>query len=88
MIFPVLLFDQKKRLSEIECPTIILPVAPPKETAPSYFEKNGILLSSMDEKDVEKVHKLIKTVLLHPVMNQFTIFMLTYRNSSLMQSWR
>lgn len=52
--------DQKKMLSEIECPTIILHVAPSKETAPSYYDHNGILLSAMDEKDAEEVHALIK----------------------------
>ena len=52
--------DQKKMLSEIECPTIILHVAPSKETAPSYYDYNGILLSAMDEKDAEEVHTLIK----------------------------
>ena len=59
--------------SEIECPTIILPVAPSKEIAPSYYDKYGILLSAMDEKDAEKVHELIKKILLNRVMNQATI---------------
>ena len=49
-------------LSEIECPTIILHVAPSKETAPSYYDEKGILLSAMDEKDAEEVHTLIKTL--------------------------
>lgn len=53
-------FDQKKTLGEIDCPTIILHVAPSKETAPSYYDKNGVLLSAMDEKDAEKVHTSIK----------------------------
>lgn len=52
--------DQKKMLSEIECPTIILHVAPSKETTPSYYDEKGILLSAMDEKDAEEVHTLIK----------------------------
>ena len=52
--------DQKKMLSEIECPTIILHVAPSKEIVPSYYDKDGILLSAMDEKDAEEVHTLIK----------------------------
>ena len=65
--------DQKKMFSEIECPTIILLVAPSKETAPSYYDKNRILLSVMDEKDAEKVHALIKKILLNRVMNQATI---------------
>ena len=52
--------DQKKMLSEIKCPTIILHVAPSKETAPSYYDEKGILLSAMDEKDAEEVHTLIK----------------------------
>lgn len=53
-------FDQTETLSAIECPTIILHVAPSKETAPSYYDENGILLSAMDEKDAEKVQALIK----------------------------
>jgi pimeloyl-ACP methyl ester carboxylesterase len=53
-------FNQTEALSEIECPTIILHVAPSKETAPSYYDENGILLSAMDEKDAEKVQALIK----------------------------
>ncbi|MGI6072823.1 MAG: alpha/beta fold hydrolase [Lachnospiraceae bacterium] len=47
-------------LSEIKCPTLILHVAPSKETAPGYYDKNGILLSAMDEKDAEEVKALIK----------------------------
>ncbi len=53
-------FDQRAALAEIECPTIILHVAPSKETAPSYYDENGILLSAMDEKDAEEVHSLIR----------------------------
>lgn len=53
-------FNQREALSEIECPTIILHVAPSKETAPSYYDENGILLSAMDEKDAEEVQSLIK----------------------------
>ncbi len=53
-------FDQRKTLSEIECPTVILHVAPSKETAPSYYDENGILLSAMDEKDAEEVQSLIR----------------------------
>ena len=33
---------------------------PLKETAPSYYDKDGILLSAMDKKDAEEVHTLIK----------------------------
>lgn len=53
-------FDQEQTLSEIECPAVILHVAPSPKTAPSYVDKNGILLSAMDKKDAEKVHALIK----------------------------
>lgn len=51
--------DQREMLREIECPTFILHVAPSRETAPSYYDKNGILLSAMDEKDAEEVQSLI-----------------------------
>lgn len=53
-------FSQTEELSKIECPTLIMHVAPDKETAPSYYDRNGILLSAMDEKDAQKVHSLIK----------------------------
>ena len=53
-------FDQRKALSQITCPTLILHVAPPKETAPSYYDAKGILLSAMDEKDAAEVQALIK----------------------------
>ena len=53
-------FNQRETLSEIECPTVILHVAPSKETEPSYYDKNGILLSAMDGKDAEEVKSLIK----------------------------
>lgn len=57
-------FNQKEALRQITCPTIILHVAPPKETAPSYYDHNGILLSAMDEKDADEVHALIKNSVL------------------------
>lgn len=57
-------FDQEKALSEIECPTIILHVAPPKEYAPSYYDDKGILLSAMDGKDAKRVQALIKNSVL------------------------
>lgn len=56
--------DQREMLSKIECPTFILHVAPSKETAPGYYDENGILLSAMDEKDAELVHSLIKESIL------------------------
>lgn len=52
--------DQEEILKGIACPTIILHVAASKETAPSYYDQNGILLSAMDEKDAARVHALIK----------------------------
>lgn len=52
--------DQKQMLSEIECPTFIMHVAPPKETTPGYYDDKGILLSAMDEKDALMVNDLIK----------------------------
>lgn len=53
-------FDQREALSEIECPTIILHVAPSQVTAPSYYDENGILVSAMDEKDAKEVQSLIQ----------------------------
>lgn len=53
-------FDQRETLSEIQCDTIILHVGPPKDTAPSYYDENAILLSAMDEEDAKEVKSLIK----------------------------
>ncbi len=57
-------FDQREELRKISCPTIILHVAPPKETAPSYYDHNHILLSAMDEEDAQEVHSLIENSIL------------------------
>lgn len=53
-------FDQEATLKSITCPTLILHVAPPKATAPSYYDDNGVLLSAMDEDDARKVNRLIR----------------------------
>lgn len=53
-------YDQTEVLSSIECPTYVMHVAPSSVTKPSYYDNNGILISAMDEKDADKVHKLIK----------------------------
>ncbi len=53
-------FDQEETLSKIICPALVLHVAPGKATAPGYYDKNGILLSAMDEKDAARVTKLIE----------------------------
>lgn len=52
-------FDQAETLAQIQCPTLVLHVAPPEQTAPSYYDDQGILLAAMDEKDAERVHDLI-----------------------------
>ncbi|NLY09292.1 MAG: alpha/beta hydrolase [Tissierellia bacterium] len=52
-------YDQKEVLEKIVCPTIILHVAPPKDTAPSYYDEEGILMSAMDKNDAIKVSELI-----------------------------
>ncbi len=57
-------FEQRETLSKIECPTVILHVAPTKETSPDYYDSNGILLSAMDEKDAKEVRDLIEGSLL------------------------
>ncbi len=53
-------FDQREALKDIQCPTIILHVAPTKETAPDYYDQNGILISAMDKRDAAEVNALIK----------------------------
>lgn len=53
-------FDQEETLRAVACPTLILHAAPSKATAPSYYDENGLLLSAMDEKDAERVNRLIR----------------------------
>ena len=51
---------QEELLKEITVPTCILHVKPPKNTAPSYYNEDGLLISAMDEKDAKRVKELIK----------------------------
>lgn len=53
-------FDQAETLSRIRVPTTLLHVAPSNESAPSYYDNNGILLSAMDEKDAAYATELIE----------------------------
>ncbi|MBG9986178.1 alpha/beta hydrolase [Facklamia sp. DSM 111018] len=52
--------DQEAILRQIKCPTFVLHVAPPKETAPSYYTSEGWLISAMDEQDAHRVKELIE----------------------------
>ncbi|WP_058270796.1 alpha/beta fold hydrolase [Olsenella massiliensis] len=52
-------FDQEQALRQIACPTLILHVAPSSATAPSYYDRQGVLISAMDESDARRVHALI-----------------------------
>lgn len=54
-------YDELEVLPKINCPTYILHVAAPKETSPSYYDEDRILLSAMDEQDAKKVNELIKS---------------------------
>ncbi len=51
--------SQEEVLKKIKVPTCILHVAPPKETAPSYYNEDQILISAMDEKDAKRVNELV-----------------------------
>lgn len=51
--------DQEAILKQISIPVCIFHVAPPKDTAPSYYTAEGLLISAMDEKDAQRVHELI-----------------------------
>lgn len=51
--------SQEETLKKIRVPTCILHVAPPKDTAPSYYTEEGMLISAMDEKDAQRVNQLI-----------------------------
>lgn len=50
---------QKELLRQISVPTCIFHVKPPKDTAPSYYTAEGVLISAMDEKDAQLVKELI-----------------------------
>lgn len=52
-------YDQEEILKNIQSPTIVLHVAPSKITAPEYYDRNGVLLAAMDEKDAQKVVDLV-----------------------------
>jgi len=51
---------QEDMLKQISVPTFILHVNPPKNTAPSYYTEEGMLISAMDEKDAKHVKELIR----------------------------
>ena len=52
-------FDQEEILKNIQSPTLVMHVAPNEITEPGYYDKKGILLAAMDEKDVQKVVDLV-----------------------------
>ncbi len=53
-------FNQEEILKNIKVPTLVLQVNPSKQTYPSYYDDNGILLSAMDENDSKRVCNLIE----------------------------
>lgn len=53
-------FETEEILKSINSPTVVMHVAPNELTAPSYYDKNGILLAAMDEKDAQRVVDLIE----------------------------
>lgn len=52
-------YDLEEILQHIKAPAIVMHVAPGDMTAPSYYDKNGILLAAMDEHDAKRVVDLI-----------------------------
>ena len=50
-------FDQTTTLQRITKPSILLHVAPSQNG--SYYDEHGVLLSAMDDKDAQRVHKLL-----------------------------
>ncbi len=48
-------FDQEQGLESISCPTLVLQTAPHEESAPSYYDDHGVLLSAMDSQDGQRV---------------------------------
>lgn len=51
-------FEQEEILKKVQCPSILLHVARPLNQK-NYYDKNGILLSAMDDKDAKRVDKLL-----------------------------
>ncbi|KXT79763.1 Hydrolase, alpha/beta fold family [Streptococcus sp. DD11] len=51
-------FHQKETLKKVQCPSVLLHVARPSNQK-TYYDKNGILLSAMDEKDAKRADKLL-----------------------------
>ena len=51
-------FDQAATLQRITKPSILLHTAPSPQIN-SYYDKSGVLISAMDEKDAQRVHKLL-----------------------------
>lgn len=56
--------NQEEMLKKIRVPVCILHVDPPKDTAPSYYTEEGMLISAMDEKDAQRVNRLIPNSIL------------------------
>ena len=44
-------FNQEETLKKIKAPTLVMQVNPSKDTAPSYYDEDGMLLSAMDRED-------------------------------------
>ncbi|HHW94672.1 MAG TPA: alpha/beta hydrolase [Mogibacterium sp.] len=53
-------FNQEETLKNIKAPSLVMQVNPSKETAPDYYDENGMLLSAMDREDAKRVCNLIK----------------------------
>lgn len=51
-------YNQEGILKKVQCPSILLHVAPPSNQK-GYYDKKGILLSAMDDKDAKRVDKLL-----------------------------
>lgn len=52
-------FNQEETLKRIKAPTLVMQVNPSKDTAPSYYDEDGMLLSAMDIEDAKRVCYLI-----------------------------
>ncbi|OAM31292.1 alpha/beta hydrolase [Eikenella longinqua] len=51
-------FHQEEILKKVQCPSILLHVAPPSNQK-GYYDKEGILLSAMDGEDAKRVDRLL-----------------------------
>lgn len=51
-------FDQEETLKQVQCPSVLLHVAPPP-SLDGYYDAQGVLLSAMDAQDAARADSLL-----------------------------